>query len=348
MSRTRSTKRGSALAALALVAVLLSPAPSSATTRSSATQVAHALYQQLTSLAARVQALGQSYDQTQLQLSTVSREIGTSRRAVVHLNAVLAADRHRLVAQAVWAYVNGVANTNNSWFAPSLDTYEALRVYTEVSQTKLTAAVTALSRDKHRLFFAHGRLGQELRVAYVDDQSAKRAWANARTLLATLHQRISRAPGTVIALVHRYQTLATLASEAMLSTSTSQFNGFAAPAPNNQASAAVQAALTFVGTPYVWGGASRSGVDCSGLTMLAWAAAGVTLDHYSGSQFDETHRVPLSDLSPGDLLFYGPGGDTHVTMYIGDGRMIEAAMPGTFVHIVPVRFGYGFAGAGRP
>jgi cell wall-associated NlpC family hydrolase len=81
--------------------------------------------------------------------------------------------------------------------------------------------------------------------------------------------------------------------------------------------------------------------------MLAWQAAGVSLPHYSGSQMSSTIRVPLYALKPGDLLFYGRGGGSHVTMYIGNRRMIEAASAGTRVHISPVRYS-GLAGAGRP
>jgi cell wall-associated NlpC family hydrolase len=60
-----------------------------------------------------------------------------------------------------------------------------------------------------------------------------------------------------------------------------------------------------------------------------------------------TIRVPLYALKPGDLLFYGRGGGSHVAMYIGNRRMIEAASRGTLVHISPVRYS-GLAGAGRP
>ena len=59
-------------------------------------------------------------------------------------------------------------------------------------------------------------------------------------------------------------------------------------------------------------------------------------------------RNRIADIEPGDLLFYGYDGDQHVAMYVGDGKMIEAEMTGTQVHIVPVRLGYGFFGLGRP
>ena len=112
---------------------------------------------------------------------------------------------------------------------------------------------------------------------------------------------------------------------------------------------AVRAAETQLGVPYVWGAEDPGvGFDCSGLTAWAWSQAGVDLPHYSGSQMADSAPVPISDLQPGDLLFYGPGGSTHVAMYVGGGMMIEATLPGTVVRIDPVRFGTTFAGAGQP
>ncbi len=75
---------------------------------------------------------------------------------------------------------------------------------------------------------------------------------------------------------------------------------------------------------------------------------GVGLPHYSGAQMGDSAPVPLGDLQPGDLLFYGPGGDEHVAMYIGGGQMIEAPYTGAYVWIVGVRLGGNFVGAGRP
>jgi cell wall-associated NlpC family hydrolase len=82
--------------------------------------------------------------------------------------------------------------------------------------------------------------------------------------------------------------------------------------------------------------------------MLAYEAAGIDFPHYSGAMYQDTMRVPLWDIQPGDLLFYGYDGDEHVTMYVGHGEMIEAQQTGTRVLIDPVRLGYGFAGLGRP
>jgi cell wall-associated NlpC family hydrolase len=122
------------------------------------------------------------------------------------------------------------------------------------------------------------------------------------------------------------------------------------------AATAVAAAESQIGVPYVWAGESprgtpgdpSGGFDCSGLTAWAWGQAGVSLPHYSGAQMADSTPVSLSDLQPGDLLFYGPGGDEHVAMYIGGGEMIEAPYTGATVWITGLRLGDGFAGAGRP
>jgi cell wall-associated NlpC family hydrolase len=119
------------------------------------------------------------------------------------------------------------------------------------------------------------------------------------------------------------------------------------PPSSGHGSAVASAAEAYLGVPYVWGGTSPSGMDCSGLFVLALSAVGISVPHYSGAQYAMSTPVPVSSLQPGDLLFYGPGGSEHVSMYLGGGMMVEAAHTGTLVRNVPIRFGYDFAGARR-
>lgn len=119
-----------------------------------------------------------------------------------------------------------------------------------------------------------------------------------------------------------------------------------APGPSAGAGVAVQAALSQVGKPYQWGAEGPDSYDCSGLTMWAWAHAGVSLPHNSGMQYAATPRVSLGAIQPGDLLFYGSP-IHHVSMYIGNNQMVEAPYTGSQVRVVPLRTS-DFVGAGRP
>lgn len=106
------------------------------------------------------------------------------------------------------------------------------------------------------------------------------------------------------------------------------------------ASTAIATAMTYLGVPYVWGGESYGGVDCSGLTMLAWESAGVDLPHLSRAQYGYGTHVSLGDMEAGDLIFWSSDGSQsgiyHVAMYLGDGEMIEAPTFGVPVRVTGV------------
>ena len=111
-----------------------------------------------------------------------------------------------------------------------------------------------------------------------------------------------------------------------------------APAGSRRGNIAAGWALSQIGLPYQWGAAGPSSYDCSGLTMAAWARAGVGLLHYAGDQWVEGAHVPLSSLERGDLLFYATdnadlGTIHHVGIYIGGGSMVDAPYTGADVRI---------------
>jgi cell wall-associated NlpC family hydrolase len=115
---------------------------------------------------------------------------------------------------------------------------------------------------------------------------------------------------------------------------------------SGRAGAAVQYALAQVGDAYVYGAAGPSAFDCSGLTMAAWAQAGVGLPHSSSAQFGAGPHISSSALQPGDLVFYYSP-ISHVGMYIGNGLIVHAANPGTGV-LVAGLFSMPYSGAVRP
>lgn len=105
-----------------------------------------------------------------------------------------------------------------------------------------------------------------------------------------------------------------------------------------------------MGVPYSWGGGSLNGpsegfdsgagtvgFDCSALMRYAFAGVGVLIPRFSGDQYNAGRHVPPSQAKRGDLIFYGPGGGQHVTMYLGNGQMLEASSAAGKVTVSPVR-----------
>lgn len=128
---------------------------------------------------------------------------------------------------------------------------------------------------------------------------------------------------------------------------------------NAKIEAVIARAKSQIGMPYAWGGGdangptkgirdggvadsfgdyNKVGFDCSGLTMYAFAGAGISLPHFTGYQYQKGTQVPASEMQRGDLIFYGPGASEHVAIYLGDGTMIEAPQSGSNVQISPVRW----------
>ena len=112
----------------------------------------------------------------------------------------------------------------------------------------------------------------------------------------------------------------------------------------------LQAAVSRLGMPYVWGANGPTSFDCSGLVQWSFAQAGVVMPRVAADQARTGPAVPVSQLAPGDLLFYhtdptAPGYISHVAIYLGGGKMIQAPEPGMNVEIVPVDLGSEFAGA---
>lgn len=112
----------------------------------------------------------------------------------------------------------------------------------------------------------------------------------------------------------------------------------------------IRRAMSQMGVPYSWGGGTAAGpgkgidsgagtvgFDCSGLILYAFAGVGIKLPHYSGSQYNLGRKIPSAEMRRGDVIFYGPGGSQHVTLYLGQGQMIEAPYTGSNVKISPVR-----------
>ena len=118
-------------------------------------------------------------------------------------------------------------------------------------------------------------------------------------------------------------------------------------APPSHGGSVVDIAMRYLGVPYVWGGASPSGFDCSGLIMYVYAQVGVSLPHNAAMMYGYGSPVSISELQPGDLVFFSGLG--HMGMYIGGGNFIHAPHTGDVVKISSLSGYYAssFVGARR-
>jgi cell wall-associated NlpC family hydrolase len=344
--------------------VLIASRPVVGDTIASAKAKAAEIESELTAAQNQMSALSQQYDAASDRLHTINSNIAATEATITADHKQVAGDRTTLSKAAVANYVtDGSAASENPIFSDNQKTLGAATEYNQIVSGDINEAVSNLHSAENTLAAEEAQLqtqrGQAQSAVSVEQAAIAANQQAQQEQSAALAQENGEIAQLVQAQQEQEAAAAQAAANARIEAAQSQaqdtsFDNTAAPPPTAAGGAgAVQAAESQIGVPYVWGGASPKGsadpgFDCSGLTMWSWGQVGVDLPHYSGSQMSDSAPVPLGDLQPGDLLFYGPGGDEHVAMYIGGGQMIEAPHTGASVWITGARFGDGFVGAGRP
>ncbi len=336
---------------------------------------------------AQIQALTGQVTAADYRLSQLQGQIDASKAELAKDQQQVAQDQAQLRTQAIADYTSsGTTSTDTQLFTSNVNTSGIRSEYSAIATGNVTATIARLHTAQAHLQDTQTSLEQQqaqaqatrdnltqsqsqasalaqqdqATLASVDatiqnlvaQQKAAAEAAAAQAAQAAFNQRLQQAQAAQAAA----QTAAVVTPGGGSSRPSGGSSGGAGSAPIPPApppplaagaAGAVQAAEREIGVPYVWGGTTPAGFDCSGLVQWAYAQVGIGLPHYSGAQYADTTHIPLADIQPGDLLFYGPGGSDHVAMYVGGGSMIEAPYTGASVWITGVRTGSGFVGVGR-
>jgi cell wall-associated NlpC family hydrolase len=258
-------------------------------------------------------------------------------------------------------------NAGSGALFPELDAKNAQEVATSSSYTAAAAAHdNTLLSSLRSATAAYTARQKDLKNARDRATSESNRLANTRDQISQANQRehqlLANVNSQIKSLVQQAQEEAQREAEAQAkaeiarreaSSRSSSGLGFGnqqaptnLPPPSGSAAIAVHAAEAQLNKPYQFAASGPGAFDCSGLTSYAWGVAGVSMAHSAAIQYTEFPHVPISDLAPGDLVFFGSP-IHHVGMFVGNGTMIEAPHTGAFVRYSSI-YRPDFAGASRP
>ncbi len=360
------------LGILALAAVAATTAQAKTTPQIQAEQARQrAVLAEYEKIGRNVEKVVQAYDGARYRLQQVDKSLQQNEYKLGVARHNLQAAKQRLMARLASLYTNGRPSTieviaGATSISQLIDRIEAARV--------LSSQDAALGRQALRFAQAVQRRERQLRqLKRTRATEVARLASRKRVIEATL-ERQKRLLASIHTTIQQLQAKeaareAKLRREAQarLARQIAQQRASAAQGPSTATGTggvisspvtvpignggighpeAAQIALHYLGVPYVWGGASPSGFDCSGLVMYVYAQLGISLPHYTVSQWNATVPISTSQMLPGDLVFFDGLG--HVGIYIGNGQFVDAPHTGSVVRIDSLSaWGGSFAGARR-
>ncbi len=302
------------------MAVLLQGGTSQAQTVASTPSLKE-LVAQATQLSNEVDSLGQQYDGLQIQLAHANSQVRIAKQAAARAEAAMASGEKAVAQLAAMGYMNGgmdptlqmLTSGNPDLFLDQASTMQQLN-------DEASMRVTSLQHEQ---------------------VTAQRAQATAREEINTADQLKAEISSKVKSINAKLDVLNSSAmTQAMaIFSKTGSYPDVVLPEATNVGTRALRAALSQRGKPYVWGAAGPDSYDCSGLVVWAFAQEGISLPHYTGSQWNSGMHVSRSDLEPGDLVFFFAD-ISHVGIYLGNGLMVDAPSAGQVVQVQPIFDGY--------
>jgi peptidoglycan DL-endopeptidase CwlO len=349
------------VAALLLAATAANADPGGVAAKKAQAQQVLAQIQQIdNSLGAAVEA----YNLANVRLHKIEGDQRENRRQLKLTQKGLKVAQAALAARLVSAYTSTEDNSTLSVLLGSTSFDDMLNRIEAVNSTsqqdasivqQVTSFKAAVQHHRAELKKAHDQQQGIVAEKAAQKRHIESQLASRRQLLSSIKGQIEQMKAAEAAAQRRLAAaaqarLATAqpASAVGVGVSVSTPEG-STVAPPNVHGGVVGIAMQYLGVPYVWGGSSPRGFDCSGLVSYVFAQIGVSLPHSSYAQFGMGTAVSISQLQPGDLVFFT--GASHVGIYIGGGQFIHAPHTGDVVKISSLSepgYAFGFVGAVRP
>ena len=306
-------------AAIALCSLVLPGSVASATTAAHASSTPSSLTAVLAEankLSQQIDVLSQQYDNLQIQLAQTQAEVKLAKQNAARDRSIFAQDQGSIAALAVESYMGG-------GLSPSL---QLLTTNSPQSLLNRASIMTQLQRE-------NGAKMRLLGAAAIAARRAEAAAGQQERLAGSLAKQMQSKVAAIQQRENFFNSQAFAQAEEIYQQTGSYPN--ITVSGDTVGVQALKWALTRIGDPYVWGAAGPDSFDCSGLVMWAYAQVGISLEHFTGDQWNEGEHVSIAQLEPGDLVFFYAD-ISHVGMYIGNGLMVDAPTFGQDVQIQPV------------
>jgi len=334
VKRSRSSLRlvlVSAAAAVSVLAGALVVGPAAADPIADKKAEAAQIGAQLAQLQDRQHDLNGQFEQVNYELSLAQEKVAAAKTLAAQ--TAVEADKRRadLRNYAVAAYQTG----NDS---PEFDALITNDAGTGVQKRSYLQSISGSRQDLVDALNAARQKAEEdgVRLKVAEDAASakaaeieqlKRAADDAANQQAAINAKVQ---GELKVLVDAENSRIAAAAAAARAAASSVGRPSAAPNPNPgqvrpEASRAIAAGRTKLGAAYVWAAEGPEVFDCSGFVRWSFLQVGISLQHYSGAMYQSTIRISESQLQPGDLVFWGPGGSQHVAIYIGGNQILHTA-----------------------
>jgi cell wall-associated NlpC family hydrolase len=316
------------MASVAVLAGFVLPAAAGASaTHPADTPSLKTLLARATKLSNQIDSLSEQYDGLKIQLTQARSEAKIARETALRDQRALAQGKVQVSQIAAQGYMSGGID-------PSLQLLQTNDPQALLNRASILQQLQQENGNKVNLLAAATAAARRAQLTAVQQQ------AEAAKLAAAMTKKVGQ-----------IQARENVLNSAAFSQAMAEFRRTGTypniNVPGN--SVGVQAlhwALTRLGDMYVWGAAGPSTFDCSGLVMWAYQHVGISLDHFTGDQWNEGAHISRSQLEPGDLVFFFAD-ISHVGMYVGDGEMVDAPTFGQPVQVQPI-FWQDYVGAVRP